>query len=137
MTVFRWIIGVLAALMAVGALFGLFVLGVAFDSRLWLDRARRLRRWIWLAALLWFNVEVWGRVALHAVPLERLSRLAGRSEGEEVEHGAAGAPSKSPRAWSLPSSRTDRAARVARAHLAPRQHLVALGDDRESSARAA
>ncbi|MEO8081446.1 MAG: hypothetical protein ABI641_13015, partial [Caldimonas sp.] len=59
--VFRWVIGVLAALLASTALFGL-VLGIAFDSRLWLERAGKLRRWIWLVALLWFNVEVWGRV---------------------------------------------------------------------------
>ena len=61
MTVFRWIIGVIAALMAVGALTSLAI-NLASDSRLWLERARRFRRWLWLACLLWFNVEVWGRV---------------------------------------------------------------------------
>jgi len=60
-TVFRWIIGVIAALMAVGALTSLAI-NLASDSRLWLERARRFRRWLWLACLLWFNVEVWGRV---------------------------------------------------------------------------
>ena len=61
MTVFRWIIGVIAALMAVGALTSLAI-NLASDSRIWLERARRFRRWLWLACLLWFNVEVWGRV---------------------------------------------------------------------------
>lgn len=61
MTVFRWIIGVIAALMAVGALTSLAI-NIAADSRLWLERARRFRRWLWLVFLLWFNVEVWGRV---------------------------------------------------------------------------
>lgn len=61
MNVFRWIVGIVAALMAVGALASLAI-NIASDSRLWLERARRFRRWLWLAALLWFNVEVWGRV---------------------------------------------------------------------------
>ena len=61
MTVFRWIIGVIAALMAAGALISLAV-NIASDSRVWLERARRFRRWLWLAFLFWFNVEVWGRV---------------------------------------------------------------------------
>ncbi|MEO6363648.1 MAG: hypothetical protein ABIO71_10495 [Caldimonas sp.] len=61
MNVFRWIIGVVAALMAVGALVSLGV-NIASESRVWLERARRFRRWLWLVALLWFNVEVWGRV---------------------------------------------------------------------------
>ena len=62
MTVFRWIIGGLSAFFALGAVFG-FVLYIAFESRLWLERARSFRHWIWLLLLLWFNIEVWGRVA--------------------------------------------------------------------------
>lgn len=61
MIVFRWIVGVLGALFAVGALLS-FTLHVAEDSSVWLGRARRLGHWLWLALLLWFNVEVWGRV---------------------------------------------------------------------------
>ncbi|MCE9659561.1 MAG: hypothetical protein K8R60_13440 [Burkholderiales bacterium] len=62
MIVFRWILGVLGAFFAIGATVG-FVLFIAFDSKIWLDRARRFRHWVWLIGLFWFNVEVWGRVA--------------------------------------------------------------------------
>ena len=61
MTVFRWIIGVLSGLLAAGSVLSL-VLFLAFDIQLWLERARTLRRGTYLAGLLWFNVEVWGRV---------------------------------------------------------------------------
>ena len=61
MTVFRWIIGVLSGLLAAGSVLSL-VLFLAFDIQLWLERARTLRRGAYMAALLWFNVEVWGRV---------------------------------------------------------------------------
>jgi hypothetical protein len=61
MTIFRWIIGVLAALLATGALLSL-VLFLAFDIEVWLKRARTLRHGVYMALLLWFNVEVWGRV---------------------------------------------------------------------------
>ena len=62
MTVFRWIVGGIAVLMAVAALASIAI-NLAFDSPLWLDRARRFRHWLWLVCLLWFNLEVWGRVA--------------------------------------------------------------------------
>ena len=61
MTVFRWIVGVLSVLFGAGALFS-FVVFIAFEAELWLNRARHLRHWLWLVLLLWFNVEVWGRV---------------------------------------------------------------------------
>ena len=61
MTVFRWIVGVLGGLFALVAIFG-FGLFIAFDSQLWLRRARRFRHYIWVLGLFWFNVEVWGRV---------------------------------------------------------------------------
>ena len=61
MTVFRWLVGVVGALMALGAL-GSFIVFVLTDIAVWLQRTRRFRRWTWLAFLLWFNVEVWGRV---------------------------------------------------------------------------
>jgi len=37
------------------------------NSSVWLARARRQRHWLWLVLLLWFNVEVWGRVVLTIV----------------------------------------------------------------------
>ena len=61
MTIFRWIIGVISALMASGALLS-FVLFMAFDIPVWLERARVFRRLMVMALLLWFNTEVWGRV---------------------------------------------------------------------------
>lgn len=61
MTIFRWIMGVLSALLAAGSLLS-FMLFIAFDIDLWLKRARSLRRGVYMALLLWFNTEVWGRV---------------------------------------------------------------------------
>jgi hypothetical protein len=61
MTVFRWIVGILGGLFAIGAIAS-FALYISFDARVWLERARKFRRWIYLIGLLWFNVEVWGRV---------------------------------------------------------------------------
>jgi hypothetical protein len=61
MTIFRWVIGVLSGLLAVGALLSL-VIAVVSASDIWYGRARRLIYWVWLAALFWFNIEVWGRV---------------------------------------------------------------------------
>ncbi len=61
MTVFRWIIGVISALLVSGALMS-FVLFMAFDISVWLKRARSLRRAAFTALLFWFNIEVWGRV---------------------------------------------------------------------------
>ena len=61
MTIFRWVIGGLAALMISGALFSLLIY-LIFKIPLWVERARRLRRWTWLILLLWFIVEIWIRV---------------------------------------------------------------------------
>ena len=61
MTVFRWIIGVIVAVLAAGSVLSL-VLFLALDIPLWLARARSLRRGTYLAGLTWFNIEVWGRV---------------------------------------------------------------------------
>ena len=61
MLIFRWIMGVLLALTAGGAVL-CFVLFMAFDINVWLDRARSLRRGAYLAMLFWFNIEIWGRV---------------------------------------------------------------------------
>ncbi|MEO5696347.1 MAG: hypothetical protein ABIQ60_04330 [Burkholderiaceae bacterium] len=61
MTVFRWILGVISVLLAAGSLVT-FVLFLSLDIPAWLDRARSLRRGAYLALLVWFNGEVWGRV---------------------------------------------------------------------------
>ena len=61
MTVFRWIIGVISALLVGGSVLS-FVLFMALDINAWLERARSLRRGAYMALLFWFNVEVWGRV---------------------------------------------------------------------------
>jgi hypothetical protein len=61
MTIFRWIIGVIAGLLAAGALIS-FIIFITADIDEWLKRARALRRLAWAMALFWFNVEVWGRV---------------------------------------------------------------------------
>ena len=61
MTIFRWVIGGIAALLAAGAALS-FVLFIAFDIEAWLKRARALRHGVYSVCLLWFNVEVWGRV---------------------------------------------------------------------------
>ncbi len=61
MHIFRWIIGVLSALLASGSVLSLVVF-LLFDAGIWLDRARSLRRAVFAAILFWFNVEVWGRV---------------------------------------------------------------------------
>jgi hypothetical protein len=61
MTIFRWIIGVISALLCGGAAFS-FIVFIAMDIPHWLDRARTLRRGAYMALLFWFNVEIWGRV---------------------------------------------------------------------------
>ncbi len=63
MTIFRWFIGIITVIAASGAVLS-FVLFILTDISLWIERARRFRRWTWLAMLLWFNVEVWGRVIM-------------------------------------------------------------------------
>lgn len=61
-TVLRWTLAVVVALLSVGAIASLAV-AVGFDNAIWNDRARRLRAWIWVLGLAWFNAEIWGRVA--------------------------------------------------------------------------
>ena len=60
-TVLRWVVGVVAALLALGAVTGLAI-SVAFENEVWRDRTRRMRAMLWVLALAWFNAEVWGRV---------------------------------------------------------------------------
>jgi hypothetical protein len=63
MHIFRWIIGVLAALMACGGIvsFGVYV---AAGIDVWMERAGYFRRWFSTSVLLWFNVEIWRSVVL-------------------------------------------------------------------------
>jgi hypothetical protein len=61
MTIYRWVIGVITVLMALGAALS-FLFFVLADVAIWIERARRFRHWTWLAVLFWFNTEVWGRV---------------------------------------------------------------------------
>jgi hypothetical protein len=61
LTVLRWIVAGIAALLVLGAAvnFGLYI---AVETPALLERARRLGAWIRLLGLAWFNAEVWGRV---------------------------------------------------------------------------
>jgi hypothetical protein len=65
MTVFRWIIGVIAAVLASGAVLA-FVIFIITDIDVWIKRARAWRRLASATALFWFNVEIWRRVVLIA-----------------------------------------------------------------------
>ena len=60
-TILRWIVAAIAALLLVGAAAS-FAVYIASESQRALAGARRLGAWIRLLALAWFNVEVWGRV---------------------------------------------------------------------------
>ncbi|HEX6361580.1 MAG TPA: hypothetical protein VFZ93_01385 [Albitalea sp.] len=63
MTVFRWFIGIVAGLLAGGSVLAFFLF-IATGIDEWLKRTHRWRRLAWAAALFWFNVEIWRRVAL-------------------------------------------------------------------------
>ena len=63
MTVFRWIFGVIAVLLAIGSVVS-FAIFIAADIDLWLKRARNLRRLMTATLMFWFNVEIWRRVVL-------------------------------------------------------------------------
>ena len=70
MLVFRWIIGSAAALVLVLMVLS-YVLGSTFDSFIWRNRAKMFRQFLWMLALLWFNIEVWGRVVWTLVTWNR------------------------------------------------------------------
>lgn len=61
MVAFRWVMGIVFLLMGGISLTSLIIF-IVTDIDLWLKRARVFRRHASAAALLWFNVEVWGRV---------------------------------------------------------------------------
>ena len=61
MTVFRWIIGVLAVgLVSLSVL--TFIMFMVQDEERWIELARQFRRLATVVLLFWFNVEIWGRV---------------------------------------------------------------------------
>ena len=61
MTVFRWIIGVLAmGLVSLSVL--TFIMFMVQDEERWIALARQFRRLATVVLLFWFNVEIWGRV---------------------------------------------------------------------------
>jgi hypothetical protein len=61
MTVFRWIMLFITGTLFTGSVAS-FVLFIAVDVEVWIERARALRRLTFATALFWFNVEIWGRV---------------------------------------------------------------------------
>lgn len=61
MTIFAWVMFAVSAVLAAASL-GSFLVFIFFDIPVWLDRARTLRRGLYMALLFWFNVWVWGRV---------------------------------------------------------------------------
>jgi hypothetical protein len=63
MTVFRWLIGSLTGLFAVGSLLA-FVVFISTGIDLWLKRTRHWRRLAWAMVLFWFNIEIWRRVLI-------------------------------------------------------------------------
>jgi hypothetical protein len=63
MTVFRWIVGIVAALLGSASAIA-FVIYITADIDVWLKRARQWRRLAWAAMLFWFNVEIWRRVGM-------------------------------------------------------------------------
>jgi hypothetical protein len=66
MTVLRWILGGIFLLMLSGWLFTVLSFVVSGDDR-WGELGLKLRRYCYLLGLLWFNMEVWGRVVLTIV----------------------------------------------------------------------
>ena len=100
MTVFRWIVGVLARVLRarrglrLRALHRLRVPALA-------GAGAALRHWIWLLALFWFNVEVWGRVVWTIWHLEQAERR--RRQRPRKPRTSGRWSSKSLSAWSLPS----------------------------------
>lgn len=61
MTVFRWIMGGTSALLVLGWLV-IFVIALLRDDDTLSLLARRLRQWLTMLLLAWFNLEIWGRV---------------------------------------------------------------------------
>ena len=63
MTIIRWILGVLTALLGGGTALA-FLLFIINGADEWLGLAKKLQRWVYAVVLLWFNIEIWRRVIL-------------------------------------------------------------------------
>ena len=61
MTIFRWIMGIIAGLLLSGWLVVLLLYVVNGDDR-FKDLGVRLRQMVITIGLFWFNLEIWGRV---------------------------------------------------------------------------
>jgi hypothetical protein len=61
MLVFRWVVAGLAALLALGSIL-CFALFMMVGIEVWIKRTRWLRRAVFAVIMIWFNVEVWGKV---------------------------------------------------------------------------
>jgi hypothetical protein len=61
MIIFRWVMGVFGMLIVLITVISL-IFGIVTARDFWYDRARRFMTYTWMVALLWFNIEVWGRV---------------------------------------------------------------------------
>ena len=63
MTVLRWILGGIFLLLTSGWILTVVSYVVSGDDR-WGELGLKLRRYCYLVGLLWFNIEVWGRVVI-------------------------------------------------------------------------
>jgi len=61
MVVFRWVMAVIGGFFAIAYVVTLAIYVLNGDDRFG-DLSTRLRRWATIVILLWFNLEVWGRV---------------------------------------------------------------------------
>jgi hypothetical protein len=61
MHIFDWIMLVLSVFFAVTSL-ACFLIFIGMDIPVFIDRARVLRRFLFMSLLLWFNIRVWGNV---------------------------------------------------------------------------
>jgi hypothetical protein len=61
MTIFRWIIGILTVLLATGTALTFLIYVITGDND-WKKLCVKIRRWLYSALLLWFNIEIWVRV---------------------------------------------------------------------------
>jgi len=63
MTVIRWILGIISAILASGTVLA-FVLFIISGVDLWVKRARNWRRLTSALLLFWFNLELWRHILL-------------------------------------------------------------------------
>ncbi len=63
MTAFRWIIGVISAILGAGSVLA-FIIFISTGIDLWVKRARNWRRLTSAFLLFWFNFELWRHIVL-------------------------------------------------------------------------